>query len=113
VTIGKFGDLSLSDARTEAKRLLSAAPERKLPAITFAITREPAPRLGVIIPDIGNALNDNVWTNYRAAQTLTHFDARSQAEFSAYYLQISSLRQFLADETDTWAVLRVLQGEPG
>jgi hypothetical protein len=74
--------------------------------------REPVPHLGVIIPDIGNALNDNVWTNYRAAQTLTHFDARSQAEFSAYYLQIGSLRGFLADETMTWAALRVLQGDP-
>jgi hypothetical protein len=80
--------------------------------IEDAARREPTPRLGVIIPDIGNALNDNVWTNYRAAQTLTHFDVRSQAEFSAYYLQISSLRGFLADETISWAVLRVLQGDP-
>jgi hypothetical protein len=74
--------------------------------------RAPAPRLGVLIPDIGNAFNDNVWANYRASQTLTHFDDTAQADFSAYYLQIGSVRLFEQDETNVWAVLKVLQGDP-
>ena len=74
--------------------------------------REPVPRLGEVIPDIGNALNNNVWTNYRAAGTLPHLDDKEQRLFSAYYLQIESLRGFLSDETSTWDVLKVLQGDP-
>ncbi|HXJ00489.1 MAG TPA: Arm DNA-binding domain-containing protein, partial [Micropepsaceae bacterium] len=35
ITIGHYGDLSLSEARAEAKRLLSASPEEKAPLITF------------------------------------------------------------------------------
>jgi len=80
--------------------------------IERAAKREPVPRLGEVIPDIGNALNDNVWSNYRAAQTLPHFADNDQRQFSAYYLQIGSLRGFLADETNTWGTLRVLQGDP-
>jgi hypothetical protein len=97
---------------------LAAEPciARRLDALESVIERtarrDPVPRLGVIIPDIGNALNDNVWANYRAAQTLPHFDDKEQAQLSAYYLQINSLRQFLLDETNTWEVLRVLQGDP-
>jgi len=74
--------------------------------------RDPVPQLGVVIPDIGNALNDSVWANYRAAQTLTHFDDKEQGQFGVYYMQIGSLRQFLDDETSTWDVLKVLQGDP-
>ena len=89
---------------------------RRLDALEAVIertaARQPVPRLGEVIPDIGNALNDNVWANYRAAQTLPHFEDNEQRQFSAYYLQITSLRQFLADETNTWDVLKVLQGDP-
>jgi len=89
---------------------------RRLDALESVIEktakREPVPRLGAVIPDIGNALNDNVWANYRAAQTLTHFDDNEQRQFSAYYLQINSLRQFVGDEANSWEVLRVLQGDP-
>jgi hypothetical protein len=89
---------------------------RRLDALESVIEKvarhEPAPRLGEVIPDIGNALNDNVWTNYRAAQTLPHFGDKEQVRLSAYYLQIGSLRQFLGDETNAWSVLKVLQGDP-
>ena len=40
ISIGKYGDLSLSEARAEAKRLLSTAPEPKAVALTFAKARE-------------------------------------------------------------------------
>ncbi|HTU12419.1 MAG TPA: site-specific integrase [Allosphingosinicella sp.] len=39
VTIGRYPDLSLSDARVEAKRLLSAAPEPRTVSMTFANAR--------------------------------------------------------------------------
>ena len=35
VTIGRYPDISLSDARTEAKKLLASAPEPKASSITF------------------------------------------------------------------------------
>lgn len=89
---------------------------RRLDALESVIERtakhEPVPRLGDVIPDIGNALNDNVWTNYRAAQTLPHFDEAEQRQFSGYYLQIGSLRGFLVDEVGAWDTLKVLQGDP-
>lgn len=40
LSIGKWPDLSVSDARAEAKRLLSSEPETKAIAITFAQARE-------------------------------------------------------------------------
>jgi hypothetical protein len=70
------------------------------------------PHLGPVIPDIGNAFNDNIWANYRAAQTLPHFSDREQRLLSGYYLQIGSVRGFQQDETSNWAVLKVLQGDP-
>ena len=97
---------------------VAAAPciTRRLDALELVIERtakhEPVPRLGEVIPDIGNALNDNVWTNYRAAGTLPHFDEAEQRQFSGYYLQIGSLRGFLVDEVGAWETLKVLQGDP-
>jgi len=40
ISIGKYGDLSLAEARAEAKRLLSTAPEPRVVALTFAKARE-------------------------------------------------------------------------
>jgi hypothetical protein len=40
ITIGRYPDLSLSEARTEAKRLLIAAPEPKFEAILFENARD-------------------------------------------------------------------------
>src|SRR5437868_10006810 len=40
VTIGRYPDLSLAEARAEAKRLLSTAPEPKVVSITFADARK-------------------------------------------------------------------------
>jgi CRP-like cAMP-binding protein len=80
--------------------------------IEAAARREPTPHLGPVIPDIGNAFNDNIWANYRAAQTLPHFGEREQRLLSAYYLQIGSIRGLQEDETGGWSVLKVLQGDP-
>ena len=40
LTIGRYGDLSLAEARIEAKKLLSATPEPKTQAIPFATARD-------------------------------------------------------------------------
>jgi hypothetical protein len=40
ITIGRYPDLSLSDARTEAKRLLSAVPEPKVDRIRFETAKD-------------------------------------------------------------------------
>jgi integrase len=40
ITIGRFPDVSVAEARTEAKRLLSAAPESKSVSMTFAKARD-------------------------------------------------------------------------
>lgn len=40
ITIGKYPELSLAEARAEAKKVISATPETKAAAITFAAARE-------------------------------------------------------------------------
>ena len=40
VSLGRFGDISLADARAQAKRLLSTAPEPKDAPLTFSKARE-------------------------------------------------------------------------
>ena len=40
ITVGRYPDLSLADARKEAKRLLASEPEEKEAAITFKAARE-------------------------------------------------------------------------
>jgi len=85
-----------------------------LEAVTEKVARrEPVPHLGEVMPDVGNALNDNVWESYRAAQTLTHFDDRELQQLGLYYLQLTNIRVFNFDETRSLEVLRVLQGDPG
>ncbi len=89
---------------------------RRLDALEAVIEKaaghEPVPHLGAVIPDIGNALNDNVWQNHRAAQTLTHFDDQELSLLSSYYMQVNSVRGFYTDEIEAWSVLKVLQGDP-
>ncbi|HLZ73858.1 hypothetical protein [Phenylobacterium sp.] len=80
--------------------------------IEKAAAHQPVPRLGPVIPDIGNALNDNIWQNHRAAQTLTHFDDQELNLLSSYYMQVNSVRGFYTDEVAAWSVLKVLQGDP-
>ena len=89
---------------------------RRLDALESVIEkvarREPAPHLGPVLPDIGNAFNESTWDNYRAAETLTHFDAKEMARLGTYYLQIGSMRQLTMSESDALGVLAVLRGEP-
>jgi hypothetical protein len=80
--------------------------------IEKAARHDPVPHLGPVIPDIGNALNENIWQNHRAAQTLTHFDDHELSLLSSYYMQVDSVRGFIANEVDAWSVLKVLQGDP-
>jgi len=89
---------------------------RRVDALEAVIERqakgEAVPRLGAVIPDIGNALNDNVWQDHRAAQTLTHFDDDELHEYGLYYLQLGNVREFIGREVEPWDVLKVLQGDP-
>jgi hypothetical protein len=83
------------------------------PVIEKVAKHEPVPRLGPVIDDPGNAYNDNIWQNYRAAQTLTHFDDKEAGLLGAYYMQIGNIRQLVNHESDAMSVLGVLQGDPG
>lgn len=89
---------------------------RRLDALEAVIEQaakgRPVPRLGPVIPDIGNAMNDNIWESYRSAQTLTHFDDRELTELGGYYLQLRNIRGFMLNEADAWGYLKVLQGDP-
>ena len=85
-----------------------------LEALTEKVARrEPVPHLGAVMPDVGNAFNDNIWESYRAAQTLTHFNDQELRQLGLYYLQLTNIRVFNFEETRSLEVLRVLQGDPG
>jgi hypothetical protein len=85
-----------------------------LEAVTEKVAlHQPVPRLGPVMPDVGNAFNDNIWESYRAAQTLTHFDDTELRRLSLFYLQLGNVRVFNFDETRSLEALRVLQGDPG
>jgi hypothetical protein len=90
--------------------------DRRLDALEGVIEAtardEAVPHLGRVIPDIGNALNDNIWQDHRAAQTLTHFKDEELDGLGVYYLQVGSIRGFLGEEVQAWGVLKVLQGDP-
>jgi hypothetical protein len=72
----------------------------------------PVPRVGSLIPDIGNALNDNVWETYRASQTLAHFDDEDLGLLGIYYTQLGNIRRFEGEENRDWGVIKVLEGDP-
>ncbi len=90
--------------------------DRRLDALEAIIEQvakhEPVPHLGQVMPDIGNALNDNIWQSHRAAQTLTHFDEKELELLGFYYQQVNSVRSFESNEVDALGVLKVLQGDP-
>lgn len=69
-------------------------------------------RVGPVIPDIGNALDDNVWETYRASQTLAHFDDAELALLGVYYTQLANIRLFEGQETRDWATIKVIEGDP-
>jgi hypothetical protein len=113
---------ALHDEMHEANRAfafrVAAAPcvARRLDALEAVMEKvargEPAPHLGEVMPDVGNAFNDNIWESYRAAQTLTHFKDKELQQLGLYYLQLANLRVFNFEETRSLEVLRVLQGDP-
>jgi len=71
-----------------------------------------ASRVGSVIPDIGNALNDNVWETYRASQTLAHFANKDLTILGTYYTQLGNIRRFEGEENRDWAAIKVLEGDP-
>src|SRR5204863_468406 len=78
-----------------------------------AAKHAPVPRVGSVIPDIGNALNDNVWETYRASQTLAHFGDKDLGLLGIYYTQLTNIRRFEGEENRDWGVIKVLEGACG
>ena len=62
---------------------------------------------------IGHLLTDNVWQSERAAQTLVHFPAAERESYGTIYGQQVDIRNWVNEELDVWAAIRVLQGYPG
>jgi hypothetical protein len=84
-----------------------------LDGVVEAVARHaPVARLGSVLPDVGNAFYNNIWEAHRAAQTLTHFDAKELNILSAYYFQLDSVQRDIISESDAWGYLRVLEGDP-
>lgn len=73
---------------------------------------EPVPRLGPVLPDLGNAMIDSNWQAHRASQTLTHFEEAELNDLGRFYAQMFDARGFFVDELGASATLRVLQGDP-
>lgn len=93
-----------------------ACIDRRLDALEDVIERvarrQPVPRLGPVIDDIGNAYNANAWEIHRASQTLSHFGDKELATLSLYYRQVENVRQLVSQEVVTWQTLAVLKGDP-
>jgi hypothetical protein len=77
-----------------------------------AAKHAPVPHVGRLIPDIGNALNDNIWETRRASQTLAHFGDDELSLLGLYYLQLGNIRFFIGEEARDWGVLEVIEGDP-
>ena len=77
-----------------------------------AAKHAPVPRVGPVIPEIGNALDDNIWETFRASQTLAHFGEKELGLLGIYYTQLGNIRQFMGEENRDWGVIKVLEGDP-
>ncbi len=93
VSIGKVGDLSLAEARTEAKRLLSAEPEQKPAAITFKEARDR------FLEDHYRGKSEN--TKYQVSRSLKR-----------HFASLDSRKLADIDDEDVQTVLDKLAGTP-
>lgn len=80
--------------------------------IEHAARHDPQPRIGEIIPDIGNALSNNIWETGRSAQTLAHFGRDQLRLYGDYYMQVTNVQAFMGQEVEDWGILKVLKGDP-
>jgi hypothetical protein len=76
-----------------------------------AAHRKVAP-VGDLTPHVGDLLADDVWQSERSAQTLTRFPRKELEQFSATYSQQIDMRAWLNREVESWAAIRLLQGDP-
>jgi hypothetical protein len=96
-----------------AARDCIAARLAKLNDIVEQVAKhDPAPQVGEVIPDIGNALSNSAWETSRAAETLTHFKREPLRLYGQYYLQSGNVQAFMADEVKDWGVIKILRGDP-
>ena len=61
---------------------------------------------------IGNLIVDNAWQAERAEQTLTHFPRAELDHLSQFYAQQEDIRVWVEKEEESWATLRMLEGDP-
>jgi len=77
-----------------------------------AAHRKVAP-VGDLTLHLGSLLADDVWQSQRAGQTLVHFPKSELEQYSSSYSQQIDIRAWLNEETDLWAGIRLLEGDPG
>ena len=110
------GEMRHSDGVFAFRIAAKPCVARRLDAIDALVERAakhaPVPRVGRLIPDIGNALNDNIWETRRASQTLAHFGDDELSLLGLYYLQLGNIRFFIGEEARDWGVIEVIEGDP-
>lgn len=98
--------------RVAAHDCIAARLSKLNDIIERSAAHQPVPRVGEVMPDIGNALFQNAWQTSRASQTLTHFDRHALRLYGSYYVNVDSIGGFMAHEVDDLTVLKVLEGDP-
>src|SRR5206468_3630309 len=99
--------------RVEAHDCIERRLTRLNDIVEHAARHDPLPAVGEVIPDIGNALSNNVWETSRAAQTLAHFSREQLRLYGLYYMQLGNVQAFMGQEVQDWGIIKVLQGDPG
>lgn len=99
--------------RVAAHDCIAARLTRLNAIIERSAKHQPVPKLGQVMPDIGNALFQNAWQTSRASQALTHFDRNTLRLYGSYYVSVDSITALIAHELDDLTVLKVLEGDPG
>jgi len=98
--------------RVAAHDCIAARLTRLNAIIERAAKHDPQPRIGDILPDVGNALSNNVWETSRSAQTLAHFGRDQLRLYGVYYMQVTNVQAFMGQEVQDWGILKVLKGDP-
>lgn len=61
---------------------------------------------------LGFLISDNTWQAERADQTLTHLPRDELDGLSQFYAQADDMRVWVEKEEESWATLRILEGDP-
>lgn len=99
--------------RVAAHDCIAARLTRLNDIIERSAQHQPVPKLGQVMPDIGNALFQNAWQTSRASQALAHFDRNTLRLYGSYYVSVDSITALIPNESDDLTVLGILEGDPG